>query len=212
MLFKNAIDEKTYILLENLMQDEKLNDFYLVGGTAIALKIGHRKSIDIDLFTKKDFDSEELRLYLNNKYKFELSFQEKNTLKGFINDVLVDFIKYDYKNIKSIKFDEGIRMLSLEDIIAMKLVAIYQDGSRMKDFIDIAYLSNYYTLNDMIGFCKEKTEIDNTFSILKGLTYFNSIDFTDNVLVLDEKYSFDKVKKHLLNMVDNPDKKLKFGK
>lgn len=212
MLFKNAIDEKTYILLENLMQDEKLNDFYLVGGTALALQIGHRKSIDIDLFTRNDFNSEELRLYLNNKYTFEFSFQEKNTLKGFVNDVLVDFIKYDYKNIEPIKLIEDIRMLSLEDIIAMKLIAIYQDGSRMKDFIDIVYLSKYYTLNDMIGFCKEKTGIDNTFSILKGLTYFNSIDFTDNVLVLDENYSFDKVKKHLLYMVDNPDKKLEFGK
>lgn len=211
MLYKNAVDEKTYFLLKKLMKDDELKNFNLVGGTALSLQLGHRKSIDLDLFSKKDFDSEKLKHYLIKEYKFEQSFQEKNTLKGFIDNVLIDCIKYDYEYINKVKIIDEIRLLSMEDIVAMKFVAIYQDGTRMKDFIDIAYLSNYFSLNQMIEFCNKKYNTDNTFSILKSITYFDNIDYTENIIFLDENYSFEKVKKHLIEMTNNPDKVLKFS-
>lgn len=212
MLQKNVIDEKTYSILKLIMNDINFKDFYLVGGTSLALRIGHRKSIDLDLFTQNDFDTEKLKKHLIDNYGFKVKFQEKNTLKGFLNDILIDCIKYDYKNINDIDIIDDIRMLSIEDIVAMKLVAIYQDGTRIKDFIDIAYLSNYYSLNEMINFCNKKTGCDNSFSILKGLVYFDNIDYAENINVFDKNFSFNTLKIHLLYMVDNPDKKLKFGK
>ena len=204
MLQKNVVTEKTYNVLKTLMSDKYLNDFNLVGGTSLALRIGHRQSVDLDLFTRKDFDTETLKKYLIDNYKFEVKFQEKNTLKGFINDVLIDCIKYDYDNLYDVEEIDGIRMLSIEDVIAMKLVAIYQDGTRIKDFIDIAYLSNSYSLNEMIEFCNKKTNCDNSFSIMKGIVYFDNIDYTEKVKVYDENYSFEKIKKHLVKMSDNP--------
>ncbi len=211
MLQKNAVDEKTYSLLKKIMNDEVFNDFNLVGGTSLALRIGHRKSEDLDLFTQSDFDTEKLKKYLIDNYNFEVRFQEKNTLKGFVGGILVDCIKFGYKNLYPIEKIDDIRMLSIEDIIAMKLVAIYQDGTRIKDFIDIAYLSNYYSLNKMIKFCNEKFDCDNSLSILKGLTYFDNIDLTEKINIYDKNFSFETVKEHLIKMVDNPDSIIKYS-
>jgi len=210
VLQKNVVTKKTYNVLKTLMNDKYLNDFNLVGGTSLALRIGHRQSVDLDLFTRKDFDAETLKKYLIDNYGFEVKFQEKNTLKGFINDVFIDCIKYDYDNLHDVETIDGIRMLSIEDVIAMKLVAIYQDGTRIKDFIDIAYLSDHYSLNEMIEFCNKKTNCDNSFSIMKGIMYFDNIDYTEKVKVFDEEYSFEKIKKHLIKMSDNPDKIIKY--
>ena len=211
MLQKNVITEETYIILKSLMKDKNFNDFNLVGGTSLALRLGHRQSHDLDLFTRKDFDAEKLKKYLIDNYDFKVSFQEKNTLKGFINNILIDCIKYDYDNLYEIDVIDDIRMLSIEDVIAMKLVAIYQDGTRIKDFIDIAYLSNIYTLNEMIEFCNNKTNCDNSLSIMKGLIYFDNIDFDEKINIFDKEYSFDKIKKHLIKMSDNPDKLVKYN-
>lgn len=211
MLQKNVINEKTYTLLKRLMNDENLNGFNLVGGTSLALRIGHRQSEDLDLFTRNDFDTEKLKKHLFDNYEFSVKFQENNTLKGFIDDVLIDCIKYDYDNLYDIDVIDGIRMLSIEDVIAMKLVAIYQNGTRLKDFIDIAYLSNIYTLNEMIEFCNKKTRCDNSFSIMKGLIYFDNVDYSENVKVLDKDYSFDSIKKHLIKLCDNPDTLIKYN-
>ena len=128
----------------------------------------------------------------------------------YLNDFLIDCIKYDYENLNDVETIDGIRMLSVEDVIAMKLVAIYQDGTRIKDFIDIAYLSNSYSLNEMIEFCNKKTNCDNSFSIMKGIVYFGNIDYTEKVKVYDENYSFEKIKKHLVKMSDNPNAIIKY--
>ena len=207
MLYKNAITDETYKLLIEIMNDDKFKDFILVGGTALSLQIGHRKSIDLDLFTIKDIDSEDFCNYLTHKYNFIESYQEKNTLKGFINEILIDCIKYNYLDVKNINIIDNIRLASFEDIITMKLIAIYQDGTRMKDFIDIAYLSEYYSLNEMIRICNNKTNNSKELSIMKGLIYFDDIIYTTTINMIDPKYSFDKVKKRLIDMVNYPDYK-----
>ena len=71
-----------------------------MGGTGLALQIGHRMSVDIDFFTRKEFDTPELRDYLEKEYFFEEQYQYKNTLKGLINGVFVDFIRQDYPDIE----------------------------------------------------------------------------------------------------------------
>ena len=68
MLRKEAVEKGTMDLVKKLMADEKLASFNLVGGTALALKIGHRKSIDIDLFTQSDFDSQAISQHLTATY------------------------------------------------------------------------------------------------------------------------------------------------
>lgn len=206
MLFKNVVTDATYSLLnDRIMIDKAFNDFFLVGGTALALQIGHRKSIDLDLFTQKDINVEELKKHLIDNYNFELSFESENTLKGFIADVQIDCIKYDYKLLKEFVKNNNIRMLSKEDIIPMKLVAIMQDGKRIKDFIDVAYLSREYTLNNMLDLYKNKYGHDATMPIVKALTYFDNINMSEKINMLVDNYSFDNVKKQLIGISNNPD-------
>lgn len=205
MLFKNVVNEKSYAILKELMSNELFNDFNLVGGTALSLQIGHRQSIDFDLFTKKDINLDEIKNTLNKKYNLLISSESKNTFLGFINDIKIDLVKYSYDLINDIKIEDNIRLLSIEDIIPMKLVAIYQDGTRIKDFIDIAYLSYFYSLNDMLDLYKNKYGFDNKFTITKSLIYFDDIEYGNEVKMLDDNYSFQKVKDQLITMVEYPD-------
>ncbi|UCS92390.1 hypothetical protein KZP23_17035 [Echinicola marina] len=102
------------------------------------MQLGHRKSIDIDLIIGSGFDSDELGDHLNEPYKFEVTYSGGNTILGFIGDVKVDLIAHQYPMINDVGLVEDVRMASLKDIAAMKLNAIVQNGSRLKDFVDIS--------------------------------------------------------------------------
>ena len=121
----------------------------------------------------------------------------------------VDFIRYDYPLLNSPEtFDGNIRIASNEDIIAMKLATITDSGSRAKDFVDIAFLSKYYSLNQMLDFYKAKFDGVNIFSATKALVYFNDIDFSSEpVNLMHGKFEWAKVEARLIDMVRNPEKK-----
>lgn len=134
MLHKETVERTTFELLIKLMQDKRFKNFNLAGETALALYLGHRKSIDLNLFTPDNFDSNKLEEYLIDKYNFKSSYLEKNTLKGTINDVKIDCITHNYPYIEPpFKSEEGIRLYSIKDITAMKLSAIADNGTRIKD-------------------------------------------------------------------------------
>ncbi|WP_204985864.1 nucleotidyl transferase AbiEii/AbiGii toxin family protein [Mucilaginibacter psychrotolerans] len=139
MLRKETVNQATLELLNILMVDNKLDAFFLVGGTALSLQIGHRISIDLDLFSTASFDENTLLEYLQNNYSFQLDYQSNNTLKGVIRGVKVDFITHAYPLVLPLIVDEDVRMAGPEDIAAMKLNAIASNGTRLKDFIDIAF-------------------------------------------------------------------------
>ncbi len=89
-------------------------------------------------------------------------------------------------------------MLALQDITAMKLNAIAVSGQRVKDFTDIFYLLQKFTLEQMIGFYKEKYTQYNELTVLKSLVYFDDIDFSDwPVLVSEPGLRWETVKKRL---------------
>ena len=179
MLYKETVESTTLELLNSLQSQTYLKNFYLVGGTALALKIGHRKSVDLDLFANFNFDVVQLLENLSTDYNFNLFFSANNTIKGSINNVKVDFLSHRYPLIADPIVEEDIEMLSLQDIIAMKLNAISGSGQRVKDFIDIFYLLRKFSIEQMIDFYKEKYTQYNEVSILKSLVYFDDIDFND---------------------------------
>ena len=87
MLYKAAVEPTTLDILKAIMQDGMFSSFALVGGTALSLQIGHRKSIDLDLFTDKSFNHQELVDHLRINYHFELDYLSANTVKGEIQGV-----------------------------------------------------------------------------------------------------------------------------
>jgi hypothetical protein len=206
MLRKEAARESTLELLNILMKDESLKDFFLAGGTALALQIGHRISIDLDLFTQVSFNENELLSNLEERYQFRMDFQARNTLKGSIKGVKVDLITHNYPLVKPLIETEGIRLAAMEDIAAMKLNAITGNGTRLKDFIDVAYLSSSLTLSQMINAYEEKYATRNPAMAIKALDYHNDIDFNEPVEMLKGKYKWEDIKKRLGEMTLNPDK------
>jgi hypothetical protein len=184
------------------MQDEKLSDFILAGGTNLALRLGHRKSVDLDLFPHKSFDGHDLQQYLTEKYHFESDFvRERDTVKGLINGIKVDFVAHIYPLLNEPVVEEGIRMYSLNDIAAMKLVAISDNGSRLKDFVDMTYLSTKMSLTEMLSSYAGKYKNANAMHALRGLSYFGDIDFNTKIELTHGRFEWPKIEKRIREMI-----------
>lgn len=206
MLYKETIEPKTLELLIDLQKEPLLSTFNLVGGTALALHLGHRKSIDLDFFTSESFDLEEVKMMLIKKYDFKVSYSRSQTLKGFVNGVKVDFIKFDYPHLHNCDIIDEVRIESVPDIIAMKLLSITDNGSRIKDFIDIAYLSSWFSLEEMLQFFIRKITNSNIMMPIKALTYFDDIDFNESIVMLNNNFDWDKIANRLIDMTKEPNR------
>ena len=206
MLHKETIDASTLELLKKLMADKKLKDFVLVGGTALSLQMGHRISVDLDLFVNQEFEAEEIRDYMERTYHLETDYMAFATVKGEINGVQVDCIAHSYPWIRPFVEKEDIRLASMEDICAMKLNAIAGNGTRIKDFIDVAFLSSMYSLNQMLSFYEEKYHA-NPLMPLKGIVFFDDINMEAPIKMADGKtLNWKKIEKRLLDMEKYPNK------
>jgi len=140
MLQTQTVEPSTLELIKKLQEKDYLKDFHLVGGTALALNLGHRQSIDIDLFSNFSFDAQQMLEYLSFDFQFKLFYSAINTLKGSISNIQVDIIAHRYPYVKDPISADNITMLSTEYIIAMKINAISTSGHSLKDFIDIFFL------------------------------------------------------------------------
>jgi len=200
MLQYRTIYPTTLELLRTLMLSEELQDFFLVGGTALALLLGHRISVDIDMFTLNDFNSDELISKLSKHISISSISKSKNSLSLEVLDtsendkvVKIDLIKYSYPLINTVVEIDSIRLLSIEDIIAMKLSAVTGRGAK-KDFYDIFFLLKNYNLQVMIKYFKFKFPNTNVFQVLKSLTYFDDADLEPDPITI-ENIEWDTVKK-----------------
>lgn len=201
MLHTQTLAPQTLGLIQTLQAEPLLQGFHLVGGTALALQIGHRLSIDIVLFTRSDYDIDDVLNLFIKKYGFQRNYQRGKTLKGFIDGVLVDLIRHDYAEIQIIQADP-VRMLSAKDIAAMKLNAITGNGTRVKDFIDVYFLLEQFTLEEMLDFYKKKYQQDDALMILRSLVFFDDVDLAEWPRLLREPHlTFDHIKKRIIDAV-----------
>ncbi len=209
MLHKDhfIVNPATFKLIQQLQALPELKEFYLVGGTALALQLGHRNSIDIDLFTKNDFTPEFLLTLLGQDFSIEPSFTTKNTLLSIVNNIKVDFICHAYPLVLPPITEEGITFLSLQDIAAMKLNAISNSGKRLKDFIDVYFLLEHFSLNEMIEFYTVKYPRFNPLIPLKAINYFDDIDPAIDPPKLKAKLPLSKIKKRIQDSVLHSRKK-----
>jgi hypothetical protein len=198
MLCKGAIETSTLELLLKLQEATLLNDFFLAGGTSLAMQIEHRKSIDLDLFTTNDFDSNKLLEFLEENFGFRLDYSEKNTLQGSINNVKIDFISHKYPLVKTPVNLLKAKILSVADIAAMKLNAIAGNGTRSKDFIDIYFILKHFTVQEILNFYNIKYKTRNSLHVIKSLNYFDDISTQDwPDMILEKNLSLTKVKQSI---------------
>ena len=200
MLHTETVARSTLELLKMLESESVMSNFNLAGGTSLALYLGHRISVDLVLFTPESFDAGKLEIFLRDKYGFRTDFMEKNTLKGTIDGVKIDCITHSYGYLEKPYTESDIRLYSMEDIVAMKLSAIADNGSRLKDFIDIAFLSTRFPFNSMLRLYERKFPGSNLIRPFKAITYFDDIDFEEDIVMLNGKYDWKLIERRLIDM------------
>lgn len=170
-LYWDILDKKRLALLPRL---KFLKDagFYLAGGTALALQIRHRKSLDFDFYTPREFDAEKILLNFQKRSEgVTLIRKAENTLISKVNGVEISLFTYPYKLVKKSIETEHLTLASIEDISAMKLVAIIQRGIR-RDFTDLYFLIKLFGLKRIFELTEEKYPPFNKYLGLQALTYF----------------------------------------
>lgn len=202
---KNILSDKQLELLPFIKKFNK--NYYLVGGTAIALHIGHRKSIDFDLFTLKPL----------NKKKISSEIQKLNATTQpiyfdidqqhfIINEVKCAFFHYPYAIEHALFFQDVISMPALLDLAAMKAFALGR-RSKWKDYVDLYFiLKNYYTLEQIVERAKHYFPDQITEKLFRNqLVFHKDIDFSEEVdYVIDNPPTEKLIKEFLIEIATRP--------
>lgn len=204
MLHTSTVEQHTLDILKELMNIPELNHFFLVGGTCLSLRFGHRKSVDLDLFATNDFDNESLVQILENNFK-GLSYSSTKNKIGFfcfIDNIKIDFVKHHHFNtIEEPIVEEGIRMFGDKDILAMKVFAILQRAQK-KDFWDIAELLKHYSIVDLIKSYQQKYPSNRMLiSIPHAIIYFDEAEESEDPVSLKNQ-TWPEVKKFIRKKVN----------
>lgn len=185
MLQQNATPPATLELLKEISGLPQLGDFGLGGGTNLALRMGHRFSIDLDFFTNTQYNTATVFSLITKAFpSAELLFEQNQTMMFMINDVKVDFVLYPFSWLQPFDIIEEVRLVSVEDIIPMKLQAASNRNAK-KDYWDIAALLKTYPLKKILEIFSSKfPQVDVGF-IIHSLTNFENADMepdpdTDN--------------------------------
>ncbi|MFV7236683.1 nucleotidyl transferase AbiEii/AbiGii toxin family protein [Flavobacterium sp. ZB4R12] len=184
-MYWNTVSPLLKQVLIDLMQEELFSSFRLVGGTSLSLQIGHRVSVDIDLFTDADYgsiDFKKIRSFLENKYPYCSSRNLDNVAFGTYFEVgnsKEDFVKIDLYYTDEFIFDmiskDSIRMASENEIIAMKLDVVLR-GGRKKDFWDLHYYLDKVPIDEMISFYEQRYPYNDCSTIKSQFLNFELAD------------------------------------
>jgi predicted nucleotidyltransferase component of viral defense system len=174
MLQTITVEDSTLVLLKTLQQISLFKDLRLVGGTALALQLGHRHSIDLDLFGVLDENVDAYQMAdAIQEQGFEVSIESdaRNIKMLHVNGVKVDIVNFPLAWLETPIETEGVRMAGLKDIAAMKLQAISGRGKK-KDFIDLYFLLQHLSLEVMFKLFEKKYPRNYLFNVIRSLTYF----------------------------------------
>ncbi len=172
MLHYETISSDTLNLFKRLASLDELSEARLAGGTALALQIGHRKSIDLDFFGHIDYSMDELKMAMESVSGDVQPINSTKTMRFYVVEgVKIDVVNYPYPWIGESVVDDGLVLAGVEDIAAMKLAAITNRGTK-KDFIDLFFLLKTYSLSQMLDMYLKKYSGSQLFTVLKSLVYF----------------------------------------
>ena len=192
MLQYQTIYPATLQLLKDLQSLELLKECRLVGGTALALQLGHRRSVDLDFFGIVPQTPDELQDLLRENHDVTIVKESKNIHIYLIDGVKVDIVNYKYDWIDTPIEEDGIRLADVKDIAAMKVAAIIGRGTK-KDFIDLYFLLKQYSLKELLELYLQKYPDGSLFIAIKSLSYFEDAE-ADPMPVMFEEVSWPDVK------------------
>jgi len=209
-LYYNTISPLLLSVLKTLMKSKKFTVFRLVGGTALSLHRGHRKSVDIDLFSDAPYNSINFKAidrFLHTTYPYigTTNFTTIGMGKSYYvgtnqNDCIKLDLFYTDEFIQPIELLDGLRLASVEEIIAMKLDVIAR-GGRKKDFWDIHELIEEYTFKQMLSLHKKRYPFSHNQKLIKNnFTAFRDADEDFNPICLKGKH-WELIKLDLIDFV-----------
>lgn len=204
MLQSQTIEPGTLSVLRKLMELSALSSFSLVGGTALALRYGHRTSVDIDLFGENKFDNEFVINLLSCEFGSDFVYRNHFIQFGifcYIQNIKVDIVHYPYQLISPVECIDSIRIYSIADIAAMKIQAMLGRGKK-KDFWDIYELLQHYPLQQLIDWHKQKFPSQMlAISIPNALVYFTDAEESEMPVSLKGQ-TWEQVKAGIANAVN----------
>ena len=199
MLYLETVESSTLELLKKLQRLPVLEQTRLVGGTALALQLGHRKSIDLDFFGTVDCEAEYLRESIAGIASLTILKESPHIHIYIVDGIKVDIVNYKYPWLDDVVLEQGLRLASVSDIAAMKITAIIGRGTK-KDFIDIAFLLHHFSLEEILHFYAAKYNDSSVFMAMKSLAYFDDAeaDPTPDMFV---NQSWQQVKAYILSKI-----------
>ena len=176
-MFKKTLEKQTQRVFKSLGNSNLISDFYLAGGTALALHFGHRQSMDLNFFGIKKFTNSVIIQNLSKKAKVKIVSENVGTIHLVLDKVNISWLHYPYKLIYKPVIFQGVELADWKDIACMKISAISGRGSK-KDFIDLFFILQKINLADLLKLFQRKYKgIDYSMShILKSLIYFEDAE------------------------------------
>lgn len=175
MLYLTTLAPATLDLLRRIQSQDAFKDTRLVGGAALALHYGHRTSLDLDLFGSWR-PQPPLELVLAGCASHVMKVGGEESLQFFtVEDVKIDCVTYPYKWLRPAVESDGIRLADVPDIAAMKLAAVTNRGTR-KDFVDVYFLLQKHSLQQLLDWYSEKFPDGNDYLVLRSLVYFEDAE------------------------------------
>lgn len=194
-MFTTGISPSTQTVLGSLSQTNLLDNYYLAGGTAIALHLGHRLSFDLDFFSSVPENPITIANQLKKIGKLEIFQNDPGTFNGSLNKVKLSFFIYPYKQLHNFEKFEQANVASLMDLACMKLEAIASRGSR-RDFVDLYFILQNHPLPDILKAFSQKYANQNVSltHVIKSLVYFEDADLEPELHML-KQYNWVELKK-----------------
>ena len=174
MLSRHAIPDQVNECHERLSKIPALASFALGGGTSLALRFAHRRSVDLDFFTLEEFCVETLVRELGVP-EARIVNQAANSLALEISSVKVDFLRHHYELLEPVETRDGFRLLSVPDVAAMKLNAIVNRGSK-KDFFDVVELLEHFEVGQLLDWFELKYPQSDRFIAIRSLSWFGDAE------------------------------------
>ena len=202
-MYWEVIDKNRYNILKKVIEKISLENYYLAGGTALALQTGIIESFDFDFFIQTEFDENLLIQELEEIGNLEVTVCRKGTVHAILNGVQLTFL-YFKNNLVADKIEvedvKGLYLASIKDIAIMKLIAISQRGTK-KDFFDLYYICNNFniTITDILKMLKEKYDENkvNYAHIIQSLSYFEDAE-DENLPKVFIDYNWEKIKEYYI--------------
>lgn len=179
-MFQQGISKPTQSSLAVLSQVKFVGEYFLAGGTACALYLGHRLSFDLDFFSSKPVEPRIIAAGLKDLGELEVYQNDEGTFNGKFKQVKLSFFVYPYRMLYPFLEYSGVKLADLKDIACMKLDAISRRGTK-RDFIDLFFICKQFELSYLLKLFEKKFKKLNVpvWHIIKSLMYFEDAERDD---------------------------------